>query len=160
MSKREKTVGQVSLDLVSKTPETLSPIEQMRESLTEYDKNINECIETNKKIYAGDFFIVVITKKEPLMENVLRNYFMARSTCPTPDYDQTVYRYDKKAGDIEFIWTIPSKHTCLTFIENKDEIVPDEWGLLKFILEFADGTLYKKAKELNGEEEKSNLIIS
>jgi len=55
------------------------------------------------------FYVCVITKKERLMDNVLRNYFLARSTCPTPQYDQTVYKYHRDSGAIQFLWVLPSK---------------------------------------------------
>ncbi len=93
------------------------------------------------------------------MTNVLRHYFFARRSCPTPDYDQAVYHYKSELDDIEFLWVIPSKEACLTFIEQSSPIAPTEWGLLKYVLEFADGTLFKIAKRLNNEKDDSSEII-
>src|SRR5229473_2748095 len=90
------TVGQISSDFSVKTPDTKSPLEQMRENLTDYDRHIHECVARGKKDIAGDFFIEVITKKETLMKNVLRNYFGFRHSCPTPNYDHAVYHYKKE----------------------------------------------------------------
>lgn len=146
-----ETVGKISTDLLRKA-EPISPIEQMRESLTEYEKNINECLETGKKTFPKDFFIVVITKKEPLMPNVIRNYFFPRLSCPTPDYDQTVYKYSLKNDHIEFLWVIPSRDTCFLLVDNRHEVAPAEYALLQFVLKFHDGTLFKIAKSLNNEE--------
>ena len=154
----KKTVGQLSTELLQKTPDTLSPIENMREQLTDYDKNIYECIERSKKTFLRDFYVVVITKKERLMSNVLRNYFTARLSCPTPDYDQTLYYYDNQDESVSFLWTIPSKDTCHLLLENRTEVAPAEWELLQFVLQFADGTLFKKAKQLNGESADSSLL--
>lgn len=153
-------MGQLSSELLLKQPDTLSPIEHMQEQLTDYDKNLFECLEAAKKQYMHDFYVIVITKKEPLMPNVLRNYFYARQSCPTPDYDQTVYSYDCHADSINFLWVIPSRDTCQLMIANKEKIVPEEYGLLEFVLKFADGTLFKECKKLNGEQENSPLLAN
>ena len=147
----ERTVGAVSAELLQKTPDTLSPIENMQEQLTDWDKNIFECLDNARKQYPGDFFIMVITKKEPLLKNVLRNYFIARQTCPTPGYDQAVYKYDHENQAVNFLWVVPSKDTVATLFFNKDRVVPEEWGLLQHVLNFMDGTLDKRCMKLNGE---------
>ena len=150
MEQREK-VGKIVYDMWGKVPEASDATEQMREQLSEYDQNMVACIEDAKTKYFNDFYIVVITKKERLMPNVIRNYFFSRFTCPTPDYDQTVYKYSKSSDTIEFIWVIPSKQACLYLLNNPLEVKEKE--LLKFTLEFYDGTLAKKALLLNNELE-------
>lgn len=158
-AERKQTMGTIALDLAKSAHDnTHSAHDQMRESLTDWDKNIYECVERSKKEFPFDFYIVVITKKEKLLENVLRNYFTGRISCPTPDYDQTVFRYDRFKESLEFIWVIPSKDTCLYMKENPLEIHPEERQLLQFVLDFADGSLFRKAKELNREEMHSVVL--
>jgi len=147
------TVGKKSLELLQKTPDSRDPIEIERELHKNYESNIYQCLDEGKKTYNGDFFVVVVTKKEPLMQNVLRNFFMHRKSCPTPDYDQTVYHYDPQKSEAEFLWVIPSRDTCVLFKDNALEVVPEEKELLRFILDFDDGTLYKLAKRFNSEQE-------
>lgn len=167
MTKR-KTVGSVALDLMSKPLETTNATEQMQEQLMDYEKNFYECLEEGKKKYKANFFIVVITKKEPLMQNVLRNYFFSRLTCPTPDYDQKVYKFTSRPeptkalmyDHVELMWCIPDRETCFTLKENALRVATEERELLKYILDFADGTLYRYAKVANGEEVDSNILIS
>lgn len=148
-----KTVGQASSELLEKQPETLSPIEQMRENLSDYEKNVFECLKHGIKTYPGDFFITVLTKRERLMPNVLRNYFFHRATCPTPDYDQAVYHYKRDHDSLEFLWVIPSRDASIHLKDNALTVDKSERMLLNFVLEFAAGSLYKLAKKLNGEEE-------
>ena len=152
------TIGKISSELLEKPLETNSPIEQMREQLNDYDKNIFECIERGVKTFSDDFYVVVITKKERLMPNVIRNYFTNRLSCPTPEYDQTVYRYLAKEEAIAFLWVIPSKDTCQLLIANKEQVDPSEFALLDFVLKFYDGTLFQTAKRLNGEEKDSIIL--
>lgn len=166
----KKTVGAIASELLSK-PDTanLNPQEIQRAQEKEYIDNLIWCVKhakkeidcskiehhaecVNREALKGDFFVVAILKKEKLLENVLRNYFIATKPCPTPTYDQTVYRYDHHKDDLEYIWTIPDRETCLTFQENVSIIAPEERGLLKNILDFYSGALYRKAKEFNGEK--------
>ena len=156
--KKKETVGAASLRLSSKKPETDSPIEQMYENLKDYEENVQECIDTNSKKYRGNFYVVVLTKKERLMQNVIRNFYLARQTCPTPEYDQVVYRYYSGTGSVEFMWVIPSKDTCELYLANRLRVATDELELLNFIIRFDNGSLLELSKKLNKEKADSNII--
>lgn len=155
---RRKTVGEQVVPLLGKTPETRDPIELAREMQKGYIDNLAECAREFKKNHKGDFFIVVITKREPLLPNVLRNQFFARLTCPTPDYDQCVYHYKADIECAEYVWTIPCRDACMHLRDNATLVDPAERQLLGFVLDFADGTLYKLCKKLNKERADSPLL--
>lgn len=147
-----KTVGKHSVDLLSKKPETRDPIALQREMQREFEQNLTSCMERGKRTFVGkDFFVVVETKREPLMENVIRNYFFFRQSCPTPTYDNTVYHYHSNGDWMEFLWVVPSKDTCELFKRNALNIHPEERDLLDNVLLFFDGSLLELAKRLNGE---------
>lgn len=154
----KKTVGKIATELKEKQPETLNPIELQREMQKEYIKELTDCALSFRANNHGDFFIVVLTKNEKLLDNVFRNYFFARKTCPTPDYDQSVWKYDAANEQIHFIWVIPSREASFHLKENALQVVPEEQVLLQFVLQFADGTLYKLCKKLNGESD-TNLLV-
>jgi galactokinase len=158
--KRKSTVGALASNLKQLKPETRSPIDIQREVHKDYEQQLRECILNHVPHFNNDFFVVIITKKEPLLDNVLRQYFFARQSCPTPDYDQTLWRYHQSDQSVEFLWVIPSKDTCLYLIDNAVEVHPDEKGLLQFVLDFADGSLYALAKKLNGEAHDSNEVVN
>jgi len=158
MPKNRPTVGKISSDLSLKAPETRNPIDLERAMHGDYVKNVLNCVDSHRNQYLGDFFVVVITKREPLMQNVLRNYFFARASCPTPDYDQAVYHFKRNDDLLNFLWVIPSKDACLHLREHASEVEPSEWQLLDFVLKFADGTLYKESKKLNNEASDSALL--
>ena len=153
MGEGKKTVGELARNLQLNEDKILhSPNEQMKEQLSDYEKNVLECLQENKLKINMNFYIVVLTKKEKLMKNVIRNYFYARISCPTPNYDQVVYSYIKKDDDIKLLWVIPSRDACKHLKANATRTVPSQWELLTNVLKFADGTFYKLAKELNGEK--------
>lgn len=147
-----KTVGQQAWDIV-KNSDYLdhSAVEQMQEQLIDYEKKFIECMNAAKNIYDGDFYIVVETKKEPKLNNVIRNYFIHRKTCPTPTYDNVVYRYHRSSGDIQFLWVLPSKDVYTMMMDRPLEIPLEQRDLLQFVLDDSDGTLLRICKKLNGE---------
>ncbi len=155
------TLGSLSQELLAKEPDTLDPIELQQEIQRDsYEHEMLEALERGKKKYAGDFYIVPINQRFRLFPNVIRTYFIDRLSCPTPDFDQTVFHYDKKADALIFLWCIPDKETCEWMKSNILSIEPEYRQLLQFVLEFYDGSLLNKAKRLNKEEEQDLVIIS
>jgi hypothetical protein len=152
------TVGKLSVELSQKEPETRDPIEIERAAQKDYIENLSICVQQNKGHLPGNFYIVVITKNEKLLPNVFRNFFAARSSCPTPEYDQSVFMYNRCDDSIEYIWTVPSKDACIHLARNAHEVVAEERQLLKFVIEFANGTLYELSKKLNNELPGSLLL--
>lgn len=153
-----ETVGKISSELMQKAPDTHDPIALERAMQEDYMKELLHCIDLGYSQYHGSFFVVVITKNERLMPNVFRNYFTSRASCPTPDYDQTVFRYNREAERIEYIWTIPSKDACYHLKDNALIVAPEERELLRYVLEFADGTLFRVAKKWNSEQDDTPLL--
>lgn len=164
----KKTIGSIATELKQKQDSNLNPQDIQQATEQEYLDNLiwsvqharkkvdcadEECKKNcdTRSAMIGDFYIVGILKKERLLDNVLRNYFIPTLSCPTPHFDQTLYKYNAQKEDIEFLWVIPDRETCEMFKENKDKIVPEERSLLKFILDYYDGTLFQLAKKLNGE---------
>jgi len=148
---KKKTVGAHALELMQKTPEKISVIDQQQAMTEDYMKNLFEAVDNGYVKFAGNFYVTVITKQEKLMPNVFRNYFASRSTCPTPDYDQTVFRYNREKGQIEYIWTIPTKDACLHLLANRLQVVEEEKELLGYVLAFQSGKLAEVALKFNGE---------
>lgn len=150
MTKRE-TVGKASIDLMQQKHDRVSAIEYEREMHKEYEENILLCIDKHKKLFMSDFYVVVLRKRERLLENVIRAYFFGRRSCPTPSHDQTVYKYHFKEEALEFVWTVPDLETCIIMKRDALMVPPEERELLEFILDFDSGTLDVRAALLNNE---------
>jgi len=137
--------------------------DQMSEHLKNYEQKFYSCVDEAKKTYTGDFYIVVLQKREGILEKkiaqsrpidgVLKRYFVARQSCPTPNYDQTVYKYHRDDDRVEFLWTIPDRSMSWFIKENYLSLDPEYQQLVKFIFAFDDGSLLQLAKTLNGEHE-------
>lgn len=148
-----ETVGKISSDLLVKAvDDTHSAHEQMQECLTDYDNKLLNTIDIVKKqMPSCTFYIEVITKKERLMRNVLRCYMKARVSCPTPDFDQIAYEYDHTLDKINFLWVVPCPEACYQMLSDPLSVPLEERQLLNYVLDYADGTLLKLAKEKSGE---------
>lgn len=151
--KKRDNLGVIAPKLASKHTSTIDHTahEQMQEMLKDWDANMLACINDAKSKFPKDFFIVVETKKEPLMHNVLRNYFVARQSCPTPTYDNTVYRYHRNDEIVELLWVLPSQATCKMMRDRSLEIPAEERELLQYVLDDADGTLLQRSLVINKE---------
>jgi hypothetical protein len=158
---QKKTVGEESrnLTLKSNKKDSTTFIDIQREvhkgtnSKKSYEEEIWECVDRGKKDndIKDNFYIVVLLKKERLMQNVIRNYFFYRQSCPTPDYDQTVYKYFRKSDEIEYLWTVPDKVTCAAIPILKTSLPNEQMWLLDMIKKFKTGELDKLSSHLNGE---------
>lgn len=158
MEKKE-TVGKLSVDLLSKADDKHTVGEQMREQLSEYDANLYECFEIGKKRYQSPFYINVITRGDKLLKNVIRHQFLPRQSCPTPELDQCVYQCHKDWLEPKFIWVLPCKEYAEHMYTNKDMVPLEEFELLRYVLDYFDGTLLKLCKKLNNETENTGQLI-
>ena len=149
-----ETTGAASHRLLSQQEEpAFEAPEYQREMHKTFEENITEAVRRGLKLGRDVFYIVVLFRKDRLMSNVVRQQFFPRITCPTPDYDQTVYRYSKATGDLEYLWTVPDQaSTQLLLFQGGD--LPEEYKQLsQFCQEYILGNLERKAAALNGELE-------
>jgi len=98
------------------------------------------------------FFIVVLFKKERLMMNVVRQFFMPRKTCPRPEYDQVVYKYNRGSSDLSFIWVIPDKQSCESIPLDILHYPKEQKEFLNYVMDFNSGKLDKLCDEINMKE--------
>ena len=103
--------------------------------------------------FIGDFYIEVVTYVPRLFKNTTHQTFFARKSCPTPNYDQAVFRYNSKEERIEEIWVLGDRKTCYYFIQNTKQIRPDMMQTYEYVKRYDDKSLYRLCKELNGEKE-------
>lgn len=143
---KKPTVGEEAYKRLLNPDSSQGIIDTQREIDKEYFTELESCVKSvkGKTGFEGDFFITILLKKERLMENVIRRYFIPRMSLPTPDYDQTVWRYNS-SGSLEFIWVIPDHNTCQEVFHHPEKVPNDEKQLAYMINSFMKGTLYHEA---------------
>lgn len=152
---KKKTFGKIYSDLQNKASEDkeqILAIELAAEMKKEFMPNLFEAVNRGYSRFEGDFWIDCENKREPLMPRAFRDYFQDKKECPMPRYDQSVFRYNREKGQIEYWWTIPDKQTCIYLLHYRNQIPPEEQQLLKFTWQFMTGELYLLMKKMNGEK--------
>lgn len=152
---REKTVGELIIEQENKKIEGDVPVQELiDEAHKDWEKQVLECIDNGKKAYPNrDFFVVVLHKVERIYEGISRLFWLPRLTCPTPTFDQVVYKYHYGPEMLEFIWVIPDREVCQAYRDDPLSVPDEEKELRQFVLDFYDGTLDRKCKTLNNEKQ-------
>jgi hypothetical protein len=156
---RTQTVGKIATDLSAKGHDSNTVIDVQRELQKDYMASVWECINRHLSLYSGDFYVQIVTKREKLLENVFRNYFMAHQWCPSPDYNQSMFKFHRSSNRLEYLWTLPDPETAIYLVRNASKLPPEEKELLFYVLCDYNGTLLKRAKSFNGEQELTPLLI-
>lgn len=137
---KDKTVGEHVKKLLDTADDNQSLMDTSNEMTKEFLPQVEECIK-NHADWIEPYYVVIINKRERLMVNVIRQYFLARKTLPTPDYDQTVFKYFPFSGDLEYLWSLPDKNTIEYLILNENMLPKEQSQLLQFCKLFKDGRL-------------------
>lgn len=144
-------IGKLYLEEAQKDHGTVELRELQQEFNKDYMDNLIEAALKGKLRHsdAKRYFVVVLMKRERLMKKVLRNYFTTRVTCPTPAYDQTVYTFNPKTEDLQFLWVIPDKDSCERIYSQKYSINQTYGTLMPHVIDFMEGKLHYKEQEFN-----------
>lgn len=156
---RKKTAGSIiGKARVKQASEKAPHVEELADEMTkDIMSSVNTRIEADKHFHTGDFYIQVLLIVNKVLK-VPHNKYESKSACPTPDYDQSVFKYHRSTGALEYLWTIPDRAACFFLIKNKHNLRPDKYDSLSYVLKFQDGTLDLLAKKLNGEILENNII--
>lgn len=103
------------------------------------------------KKYDGDFYIQQVTETARGTNRTVKNVSISRNTCPSPDFDQVVYKYKKKDDVLELLWVVPEKQVAYYILSGLDtgDLDPDVYDLVEYVVDFATGELNKKCLEYN-----------
>lgn len=150
--KTTPTFGQQYLEGI-KAESGKTPVKDIRKGiLSEWDENIYELIEKTRKVEPSrHFYVCVTTKREYLVKNTIRNYFESKYACPTPQFEQVVYKINKDSNDPVLLWVIPNKDACIYLKNNAAYVDTIEHELLQYVLDFSVGKLDQIAQIENGE---------
>ena len=182
--KKKRTVGSIAYELLEKDfhtedsqkPTTVEQTEAMqknyyqrlinnvqhgrgRMSCDEYSKDsLIKCKKDKCVPFIGDFFIEVFTWKDKIMPNKINQFFVARKSCPTPNYDQAVFKYDAGIEQLSEIWVLGSRETCFYFMQNTKALKPEIMETFEYVRRFSTGELFRLSKRLNNEKDDSDEL--
>ncbi len=157
--KAERNAGAISYELEKTGDQKINPIEMQEaihkgnKSEDSWENQIDLCLKRGMEFYpqGKDFFLVVLFKKERMLTNIVRQQFFYRLSCPTPSWDQVVYKYHRKECRLEFIWVVPDKESCMNLPNFIDELPDEQKALINYAKAFNHGALDEQCALLNGE---------
>ena len=144
------------------TVHKINTTEVMEDDVIEYRRQIEKdiikrkadlIVETkNSTRYRGkDFYICLLTKIERIGQQP-QFILLARLSCPTPTYKQTVWKYNHVSDSEEFVWTIPDAILYYHVLKNAHKylIDPETKELAQFVTLMESGEMEKWVIKENG----------
>jgi len=153
----KKTYGQHVFEHFSKTHEVEDDvIEYRRQMEPAIMRNIHETVANakDKDLYSNHDFYVVLLMKTERIGGATRTFTLARRSCPTATYQQSVFKYHHVTGDLEFLWCIPDQVLYWHVIRNAGKYLADKEtkGMAQFCLLMESGELMQWIVKENGEK--------
>ena len=114
-----------------------------------------------KEPYIGkDFYIVLIISEDQVLRQP-KIIILARQSCPTPVYKQSVWKFMHATGELEPLWTIPDKILYYHILNNKQKYITDKEcsELAKYVILMESGELLQWIKKENGEKQDAVIKI-
>jgi len=145
-------IGKEYLDRASRpTDDTVAVGDLSRSMSSDYMKNLVDTALKARGSYSERYYIVVLTKVERLIGTAIRNYFVARQSCPTPNYGQTVYSFDPKDESFELLWLVPIKKVCDKMYSDRFNVELINDPLINYVVDYIEGRLLGLCMKLNKE---------
>jgi hypothetical protein len=139
MKNNVQTVGAAAYEILRKGESSQGVVDTQREMQKGYLDELIKCAKRHE--WREPFYLCVITKKERIMQNVIRNYFFARQTRPAPDYNMALYKYDPIDECISFEWVLPDPESVDMILENAAQLPKEQNDLIDFCVKFRLGVL-------------------
>lgn len=100
-----------------------------------------------------DFYVVLVITEDRVLRQP-KIITLARQSCPTPVYKQSVWKFMHTTGTLEFLWTIPDQILYYHILRNKQKYLQDAEcaQLAKFVILMESGELLEWIKKENGEK--------
>jgi len=112
--------------------------------------------------YIGkDFYVVLITTVDRVLRQP-RIILLARKSCPTPVYKQSVWKYKMVSDTLEFIWSIPDAILYYHILRNQQQFLNDKEtaDIAKFVILMENEELLDWVKKENGEKRDAVIKIN
>jgi hypothetical protein len=123
----------------------------------------NVAAETRKQPFFTntDFYIVLVPTHERTAEMKPEDFIFVRRSCPTPGYNQNVFKYHKEHGNIEFLWSIPRKSIYWDMYNNRVKYLqnPKLKSRTAFVCMMESKELEKWVAKENKEDPKAEKAI-
>lgn len=161
----KKLAGQIILESGSKLQDFEDDVSEYRRSMepSTMEKVYNTAYEAkHHDLYRNkDFYVVMALKIERLLLEPQLVY-IARRSCPTPVYMQSVWKYISATDELEFLWSIPHQILYHHILREPMKYLNDKEtaDLAKFVILMESGQLLDWVKKENGNKRDGVIRIN
>lgn len=108
------------------------------------------------------FYVVMVKTNERNEERRPIDKFFPRLSCPTPGYNQDVFKYHPVSGQLEYLWSIPRKARYWQIWNNRHKYLDNKElkRLASFVVLMETGELLEWVKKENGEKPDAVIKIN
>lgn len=124
----------------------------------DYMKRLLSFLDKCTAHYKEDFFIEVRRWHEVTDRTVTRYKLRQLKALPSPAPGKAYYFYDSKKSELDILWDLPDDGACKFAMRNRFKVGVEMGTAMKTILEYYDGTLHRKADELNEQVNKDRVV--
>ncbi len=147
------------------SPETTQEAKLRQEELRYLSNSMGD--DRMKKLYAVaqetarqdyflnvDFYIVLVPTNERTAQMDPADFYFVRRSCPTPAYNQNVFKYHVSDKSLEFLWSIPRKARYWQLYANRNKYMTDPVmkSRTSFVVMMESGKLLEWVAQENGED--------
>ena len=144
--KQGKRVGQAVTDIMEQPYYPQQVGETFEAMAPKYIDELVKSAQEGQSKFTSPFYITVLRKKEPWAVNVLRQWYIARQSLPSPyhlrldypNHDHDVFEVDMRNDEIKHLWTLPTAQDSATILGNAALY---DSSLVETILKYNQGTL-------------------
>lgn len=164
MKNKKETYGQ-QLIKVWKNKDAYTPIDIAKAVFSDHgptsiNQKIQKVYEEGKKEYADNFYIVCLIRGERFSKGTtVRNQVFHQKDCPTPTYDQNVFKYDRSKNCLIYLWSVPDIAFTHWISKYYLYLPLDQQDLAYFCRAFLSGGLDRLCARENKEEYNPDIKI-
>lgn len=166
MTDKKKTYGQHIVEHTARNETLDDDVIEYRRAMepsiiSEIERVAFEAKNTDPYTKKDHYYIVFLLKKERIGQ-AIRPYIFARLSCPTPHWNQTVYKFYKNSDSLEYLWHIPGILRYYSIVNDPKRYLDDKnfKTMAQFVLLDHSGDLLHWVKKENGELKDALITIN
>lgn len=114
---KRKKAGQLNAELRKETCpyEAGEVVQEMTKDIPE---QLYQCARNHREVIdEPEYCVIMLLRKEPHLENIIRHLYFAWPYMPKPRPDQSVFIYNKAKDSLDLLWTLPPAHALAMLSE-------------------------------------------
>lgn len=136
---KKKKFGELFYENSLKPADSVNVIDLTKELNKKTTELLEQAINDHKD-YADEYYIVIELQTFQIFPGTIKQTCYVRKTPPIPKFDNNVWTYNNKSGELKYLYSIPDKATCERLRDaNLEDLPKEEHQLAAFVKDF-----YKK----------------